>query len=156
MAKMKQLDEMAEKLVPQILHKIYNTINTEIAYSDLDLEGDQVSDAHDYVMVKLKDLLTIIQVRYLVMVVTMKVVMVKKVNVMSATKSIKLLILIALLSYSCYKFGQGSPIIVEKTVEVKVYDAGFCASCYKEHTWDNMYVMMNTYQDSIHNTNEVR
>jgi hypothetical protein len=45
MAKMKQLDEMAEKLVPQILHKIYNTINTEIAYSDLDL-----SDAHDYVM----------------------------------------------------------------------------------------------------------
>ena len=47
---MKQLDEMAEKLVPQILHKIYNIINTEIAYSDLDLEGNQVSDAHDYVM----------------------------------------------------------------------------------------------------------
>ena len=47
---MKQLDEMAEKLVPQILHKIYNTVNTEIAYSDLDLEGDQISDAHDYVM----------------------------------------------------------------------------------------------------------
>ena len=47
---MKQLDEMAEKLVPQILHKIYNIVNTEIAYSDLDLEGDQVSDAHDYVM----------------------------------------------------------------------------------------------------------
>jgi len=90
------------------------------------------------------------------MVVTMKAVMVIKVSVMSASKSIKLLILIALLSYSCYKFGQGSPIIVEKTVEVKMYDAGFCASCYKEHTWDNMYVMMNTYQDSIHNTNEVR
>ena len=50
MENMKQLDEMAEKLVPQILHKIYNIINTEIAYSDLDLEGDQVSDAHDYVM----------------------------------------------------------------------------------------------------------
>ena len=50
MSKMKQLDEMANKLVPQIMHKIYNTINTEIAYSDLDLEGDQVSDAHDYVM----------------------------------------------------------------------------------------------------------
>jgi len=50
MAKMKQLDEMAEKLVPQILHKIYNIVNTEIAYSDLDIEGDQVSDAHDYVM----------------------------------------------------------------------------------------------------------
>jgi len=50
MSKTKQLDEMADKLVPQILHKIYSTINTEIAYSDLDLEGDQVSDAHDYVM----------------------------------------------------------------------------------------------------------
>jgi len=50
MSKMKRLDEMADKLVPQILHKIYSTINTEIAYSDLDLEGDQVSDAHDYVM----------------------------------------------------------------------------------------------------------
>ena len=50
MAKMKQLDEMANKLVPQILHKISSTINTELAYSDLDLEGDQMSDAHDYVM----------------------------------------------------------------------------------------------------------
>ena len=59
---------------------------------------------------------------------------------------VKLLILIALLSYSCYKLGQGNPIIVEKTVEVKVYDAGFCASCYKDHSWDEMYVMMNIYQ----------
>ena len=50
MAKMKQLDEMADKLVPQILHKIYNIINTEIAYSDLDLEGDEYNDAHNYVM----------------------------------------------------------------------------------------------------------
>jgi len=82
--------------------------------------------------------------------------MVTKVSVMSVTKSIKLLILIALLSYSCYKLGQGNPIIVEKTVEVKVYDAGFCASCYKDHSWDEMYIMMDTYQDSIHNTNEVR
>ena len=50
MSKMKQLDEMANKLVPQIMHKIYNTVATELAYSDLDLEGDQISDAHDYVM----------------------------------------------------------------------------------------------------------
>ena len=87
------------------------------------------------------------------MVVTMKVEMAIKVNVMSASKYkyIKLSILIALLSYSCYKLGQGNPIIVERTVEVKVYDAGFCASCYKEHRWDEMYVMMNTYNDSITN-----
>ena len=50
MAKMKQLDEMADKLVPQIMHKIYNTVSTELSYSDLDLEGDDFNDAHDYVM----------------------------------------------------------------------------------------------------------
>ena len=70
---------------------------------------------------------------------------------MNKSESIKAIILIALLSYSSYKLGQGDPIIVEKTVKVKVYDAGFCASCYKEHRWDEMYVMMNTYNDSITN-----
>lgn len=50
MAKMKQLDEIANKLVPQITHKIYNTVATELSYSDLDLEGDDMNDAHDYVM----------------------------------------------------------------------------------------------------------
>ena len=47
---MKQLDEMANELVPQILNKIYSTINKELSYSDLDLEGDDFHDAHDYVM----------------------------------------------------------------------------------------------------------
>ena len=75
---------------------------------------------------------------------------------MAGNKIVKLVILIALLSYSCYKLGQGNPIIVEKTVKVKVYDAGFCASCYKEHNWNEMYVVMDKYNDSIHNTNEVR
>ncbi len=50
MSKMKQLDEIASKLVPQIMHKIYNTVSTELSYSDLDLEGDDFNDAHDYVM----------------------------------------------------------------------------------------------------------
>ena len=62
---------------------------------------------------------------------------------MSVTKSIKLLILIALLSYSSYKLGQGDPIIVEKTVEVEVTDKGFCVACHKKHTWDEMYVIVN-------------
>ena len=66
---------------------------------------------------------------------------------MAGNKITKLLILIALLSYSCYKLGQGDPIIVEKTIEVKVYDAGFCASCYKEHNWNDMYVLMDKYND---------
>jgi hypothetical protein len=81
---------------------------------------------------------------------------VNTVNVMSATNTLKALILIALLSYSCYKLGQGNPIVIEKTVEVKVYDKGFCVSCYKEHNWDEMYVLMNKYTDTIHNTNTER
>ena len=50
MSKMKQLDEIASKLVPQIMHKIYNTVSTELSYSDLNLEGDDMNDAHNYVM----------------------------------------------------------------------------------------------------------
>ena len=73
---------------------------------------------------------------------------------MNKKQSLISIILIALLSYSSYKLGQGDPIIVEKIVEVKVYDAGFCASCYKEHTWNDMYVLMNKYNDSI--TNKIR
>jgi len=75
---------------------------------------------------------------------------------MVGNKIVKLVILIALLSYSCYKLGQGNPIVIEKTVEVKVYDKGFCVSCYKEHNWDEMYVLMNKYTDTIHNTNTER
>ena len=47
---MKQLDEIASKLVPQIMHKIYNTVSTELSYSDINLEGDDMNDAHNYVM----------------------------------------------------------------------------------------------------------
>jgi len=50
MAKMKQLDEMAKKLVPQIMHKIYSTVATELSYSDINLEGDDMNEAHNYVM----------------------------------------------------------------------------------------------------------
>ena len=90
------------------------------------------------------------------MVLIMKIgkLKVNTVNVMSATNTIKTMILIALLSYSCYKLGQGNPIVIEKTVEVEVYDKGFCMSCYKEHNWDEMYVLANKYNDSI--TNKTR
>jgi len=75
------------------------------------------------------------------------------VNVMSATnQAIEPLVITGIVLFLCllsYKLGQGDPIIVEKTVEVKVYDAGFCVSCYKAHKWDEMYVLMNNYTDSI-------
>ena len=73
---------------------------------------------------------------------------------MSATNTIKTIILIALLSYSFYKLGQGNPIVIEKTVKVKVYDKGFCVSCYKEHNWDEMYVLMNKFTDTIQTNND--
>ena len=61
---------------------------------------------------------------------------------MDKKKSIKVIILIALLSYSSYKLGQGDPIVTEKTVEVEVTDKGFCMSCHKKHSWDEMYSLM--------------
>ena len=62
---------------------------------------------------------------------------------MNKKQTIKVLLLIALLSYSSYKLGQGDPIVIEKTVEVEVTDKGFCVACHKKHTWDEMYVIVN-------------
>jgi hypothetical protein len=55
---MKQLSEMADKLVPQVLHKIYNTVATEMAYSDIDLEGDEYNEAHSHIMLLVINKLT--------------------------------------------------------------------------------------------------
>lgn len=71
---------------------------------------------------------------------------------MNKQEAILLGALITLLSYSCYLLGQGNPVIEEKIVQVKVYDKGFCVSCYKEHNWDEMYVVANRIDDSIVNT----
>ena len=53
---MKQIDELTEKLVPQVLHKIYKIVDHEMQYSDIDFEPDgsecveDYQDAHDYIM----------------------------------------------------------------------------------------------------------
>ena len=70
---------------------------------------------------------------------------------MNKKNSIKTIILIALLSYSSYKLGQGDPIIVEKIVEVEVTDKGFCMSCYKKHNWSEMYVIASEFEGFIYN-----
>jgi hypothetical protein len=54
--------------------------------------------------------------------------------------------LIALLSYSCYKLGQGNPIVTEKIVKVENITNGFCMSCYKKHTWEDMYVISSEFE----------
>ena len=64
---------------------------------------------------------------------------------MNKKNSIKTILLIALLSYTSYKLGQGNPKIIEKTVEIEVTDKGFCMSCHKRHSWDEMYSLINDY-----------
>ena len=70
---------------------------------------------------------------------------------MNKKQTIKVLLLIALLSYSSYKLGQGDPIIVEKIVEVETIDKGFCMSCYKKHNWDEMYVIASEFEGFVYN-----
>jgi len=59
MSKMKQIDELTEKLVPQVLHKIYKIVDHEMEYSDIDFEPDvsecvrDYQEAHDYIMTQL-------------------------------------------------------------------------------------------------------
>ena len=70
---------------------------------------------------------------------------------MNKKQSLTTLLLIALLSYFCYKLGQGNPIVVEKIVKVEVIDKGFCMSCYKKHNWDEMYVIASEFEGFIYN-----
>ena len=70
---------------------------------------------------------------------------------MNKKQTIKVLLLISLLSYSSYKLGQGNPIIIEKIVEVEVIDKGFCMSCYKKHNWSEMYVIASEFEGFIYN-----
>ena len=70
----------------------------------------------------------------------------------AGNQAIEPLVITGIMLFLCllsYKLGQGDPIIVEKTVEVEVYDKGFCVSCYKAHNWDEMYVLMNKNTDTI-------
>jgi len=56
MSKMKQIDELTDKILPQVLHKIYKIVDHEMQYSDIDFEPDgsecveDYQDAHDYIM----------------------------------------------------------------------------------------------------------
>ena len=70
---------------------------------------------------------------------------------MNKKQTIKVLLLISLLSYSSYKLGQGNPKIVEKIVEVEVTDKGFCMSCYKKHNWSEMYVIASEFEGFVYN-----
>ena len=64
---------------------------------------------------------------------------------MNKKDTIVTLCLIALISYFSFKLGQGDPIVIEKIVEIEVTDKGFCYGCHKEHSWDEMYALVNDY-----------
>jgi len=56
MSNLKQINELTNKLVPQVLNKIYKLVDQEMLYSDIDFEPDgsecvkDYQDAHDYIM----------------------------------------------------------------------------------------------------------
>ena len=56
MSKMKQVEELVDKIVPQVLHKIYKLVDHEMEYSDIDFEPDgsecvrDYQESHDYIM----------------------------------------------------------------------------------------------------------
>ena len=56
MSNLKQINELTNKLVPQVLNKIYKLVDQEMQYSDIDFEPDgsecvkDYQDAHDYIM----------------------------------------------------------------------------------------------------------
>ena len=74
---------------------------------------------------------------------------------MNKKNSIKVIILIGLLSYSSYKLGQGDTIIVQKTVEVINYDKCICVVCGASKSYDEvLYVVdQNFEQENKSNTN---
>jgi len=58
MSNLKQINNLTEKLVPQVLNNIYNLVDQEMQYSDIDFEKakpvfNDYQDAHDYIMNKL-------------------------------------------------------------------------------------------------------
>ena len=65
---------------------------------------------------------------------------------MNKKDTIITLFLIASISYFSYKLGQGDPIVTEKIVEVENMTNGFCMSCYKKHTWEDMYVISAEFE----------
>tara|TARA_R110002012_G_scaffold315735_1_gene529937 strand:- start:355 stop:552 length:198 start_codon:yes stop_codon:yes gene_type:complete len=56
MTNLKQINELTDKLVPQVWEKIYKLVDHEMEYSDIDFEPDgsecvqDYQEAHDYIM----------------------------------------------------------------------------------------------------------
>ena len=62
-------------------------------------------------------------------------------------KTISKTFVVVCLCILSYKMGKGDklPQLV-KTVEIENMTHGFCMSCYKEHTWKDMYVISSEFE----------
>ena len=47
---MKEIDKIATTVAQEVVQEIYTRSNNALEYSDLDIEGDDYNDAHEYIM----------------------------------------------------------------------------------------------------------
>ena len=50
MSKTKEIDILTKDIASQIDHKLYKLVSDELAYSDIDLEGDELNNLHSEIM----------------------------------------------------------------------------------------------------------
>ena len=50
MSKTKELDILVNNVSEEIFEKLYKVADFHLSYSDLDIEGDDYNDAHEYIM----------------------------------------------------------------------------------------------------------
>ena len=61
MSKTKQIDILTKDIASQIDHKLYKLVSDELAYSDIDLEGDELNNLHSEIM---KNVVLRLQTKY--------------------------------------------------------------------------------------------
>ena len=50
MSKTKEIAMLTKDIASQIDHKLYKLVQEELAYSDIDLEGDELNNLHSEIM----------------------------------------------------------------------------------------------------------
>ena len=61
MSKTKEIDILTKDIASQIDHKLYKLVSDELAYSDIDLEGDELNNLHSEMM---KNVVLRLQTKY--------------------------------------------------------------------------------------------
>ena len=61
MSKTKEIAMLTKDIASQIDHKLYKLVSDELAYSDIDLEGDELNNLHSEIM---KNVVLRLQTKY--------------------------------------------------------------------------------------------